>query len=106
LSQARRPREERIAARQGAKARRRPSSSVRDITTEVQARRAPAPGVPSIMQIDLSLDDARFLHQLLARHLQEMENELVHTDKREMQREIAADTRRLRELLGRLPAGA
>ncbi len=58
------------------------------------------------MQIDLSLDDARFLHQVLARQLQVMENELVHTDKREMQREIAADTRRLRELLGRLPAGS
>lgn len=58
------------------------------------------------MQIDLSPDDARFLHQVLARHLQEMENELVHTDKREMQREIAADTRRLRELLGRIPTGS
>jgi hypothetical protein len=58
------------------------------------------------MQIDLSLDDARFLHQVLSRHLQEMENELVHTDNREMQREIAADTRRLRELLGRIPSGA
>jgi hypothetical protein len=56
------------------------------------------------MQIDLSIEDARFLHQLLARHLEEMENELVHTDKRAMQREIAADAKRLRELLARLPA--
>ncbi len=56
------------------------------------------------MQIDLSLDDARFLHQVLARHLEEMENELVHTDQRDLQREIAADARRLRELLGRIPA--
>jgi hypothetical protein len=57
------------------------------------------------MQLDLSPDDARFLHQVLERHLQEMENELVHTDKRDMQREIAADTRRLRALLDRIPAG-
>ena len=53
------------------------------------------------MQIDLSTEDARFLHQQLARHLEEMESELVHTDKRDLQREIAADTRRLRELLAR-----
>jgi hypothetical protein len=57
------------------------------------------------MQIDLSLDDARFLRQLLTRHLEEMDNELVHTDKRDLQREIAADTKRLRELLARLPTG-
>ena len=53
------------------------------------------------MQIDLNTEDARFLHQQLARHLEEMESELVHTDKRDLQREIAADTRRLRELLAR-----
>jgi len=70
---------------------------------EVPRSRAARPAVPSIMQIDLSTDDARFLHQLLARHLEEMENELVHTDKRAMQREIAADARRLRDLLARLP---
>jgi hypothetical protein len=32
------------------------------------------------------------------------ESELVHTDKREMQRQIAADARRLREILARIPA--
>jgi len=57
------------------------------------------------MQIELSIDDARFLHQLLARHLEEMDDELVHTDRRDFQRSIAADTQRLRELLARLPAG-
>jgi len=56
------------------------------------------------MQIDLSIDDTRFLHQQLARHLEEMESELVHTDQRDMQREIAADARRLREILARIPA--
>jgi len=56
------------------------------------------------MQIDLSIDEARFLHQHLARHLEEMESELVHTDQRDLQREIAADTQRLRELLARFPS--
>ena len=55
------------------------------------------------MQIDLNLDDTRFLHQVLARHLEEMENELVHTDKRDLQREIAADAKRLRALIARIP---
>ena len=57
------------------------------------------------MQIDLSFDDARFLHQMLSRHLEEMESELVHTDKREMQRAIASDAQRLRALIARIPAG-
>jgi hypothetical protein len=56
------------------------------------------------MQIDLSIDDARFLRQQMSRHLEEMESELVHTDKREMQRAIAEDARRMRELLARIPA--
>jgi hypothetical protein len=55
------------------------------------------------MQIDLSIEDARFLHQQLTRHIEEMESELVHTDKRDMQREIAADAKRLREILARIP---
>jgi len=56
------------------------------------------------MQIELSQDDMRFLHQQLARHLEELEGELVHTDKRDLQRAIAADTERLRALLARIPA--
>lgn len=56
------------------------------------------------MQIDLSIEDVRFLHQQLARHLEEVELELVHTDKRDLQREIAADARRLRAILARIPA--
>jgi hypothetical protein len=68
------------------------------------ARRRLAPGVRSIMQIDLSNDDARFLHEQMARHLEELESELVHTDKRDLQRAIAADAERLRSLLARLPA--
>jgi len=56
------------------------------------------------MQIDLSIEDARFLHQQLTRHIEEMETESVHTDKRDMQREIAADARRLRAILARIPS--
>jgi hypothetical protein len=56
------------------------------------------------MQIDLSIEDARFLHQQLTRHIEEMETEIVHTDKRDMQREIAADARRLRAILARIPS--
>lgn len=56
------------------------------------------------MMIDLSLDDARFLHAQMSRHLEEIENELIHTDKHELQREIAADARRLRSIIEKMPA--
>jgi hypothetical protein len=54
------------------------------------------------MRVVLSPDDARFLRAQLTAHLQEIEGELVHTDARSMQREIADDARRLRELIDRL----
>jgi hypothetical protein len=56
------------------------------------------------MQIDLDTDDIRFLHRQLTRHLEEMENELVHTDKRDLQRLLAMDAQRLRALIARIPA--
>jgi hypothetical protein len=56
------------------------------------------------MQIELSPDDVQFLRQHLTRHLEEVENELVHTDARKMQRDIAADARRLRSILDKIPA--
>jgi hypothetical protein len=56
------------------------------------------------MQIDLDTDDIRFLHRQLTRHLEEMENELVHTDKRDLQRALAMDAQRLRALIARIPA--
>jgi len=55
------------------------------------------------MRYELSPDDARFLHDQLVRHLQVIEDELIHTDRRDLQREIAADARRLRELIDRIP---
>jgi hypothetical protein len=54
------------------------------------------------MRVVLSPDDARFLRAQLTAHLREIEGELVHTDARAMQREIADDARRLRELIERL----
>ena len=55
------------------------------------------------MRLELSPDEARFLHEQLVRQLQWIEDELVHTDKRDLQREIAADAQRLRELIERMP---
>ena len=54
------------------------------------------------MRVVLSPDDARFLRAQLTAHLREIEGELVHTDARDLQREIAEEARRLRELIDRL----
>ena len=54
------------------------------------------------MQLEISRDDAQFLHDHLLRHLQRVEEELVHTEQRDMQRAIAAEARRLRELIDRI----
>ncbi len=56
------------------------------------------------MQVDLSPDDVRFLRHQLMRQLEIMENELVHTDARRLQRDIAAEARRLRDLIDRMPS--
>ena len=54
------------------------------------------------MHLDLTTEEARFLEQELELHLRVRENELAHTDSRDLQRRIAADTARLNEILGRL----
>ncbi len=54
------------------------------------------------MQLEISLEEARFLKQQLRRHLSEMENELVHTDKHELQHALAQDLERMRKLELRL----
>ncbi len=54
--------------------------------------------------LDLSLDDARFLRDQLARQLQEVDDELVHTSSRPMQRGLAADSERLRQISRTLEA--
>lgn len=54
--------------------------------------------------LSLSREDGRFLAQQLRRHLQTVENELIHTDVRRMQRELAADLARLEGIQARLEA--
>jgi hypothetical protein len=54
------------------------------------------------MRIDLTPGDAKVLQQLLTEQLNKLETELVHTDKRELQREIAGEAARIRGLIGRL----
>ena len=53
------------------------------------------------MQVEFSPDEIQFLRAQLARHLEIVENELVHTDAIRMQRELADDAKRLRQLLER-----
>jgi hypothetical protein len=52
----------------------------------------------------LSEADARFLGEQLGRQADHLENELVHTDKREMQRELAQEVERLRGILAKIEA--
>lgn len=56
------------------------------------------------MQLDLSQQEATFLREHLARHLKALEDELVHTEKRELQRALADETRKLRALIDRFPS--
>ena len=46
--------------------------------------------------VKLSLHDARCLYDHLSRHILEVDDELVHTERRPMRHELAADSRRLR----------
>lgn len=54
------------------------------------------------MHLELSPDEARFLDEHLGRHRAEMERELVRTDKRELQRDLARETELLRTIHERL----
>ena len=54
------------------------------------------------MTIEISPNDAKALHKLLLDQLHKIEDELVHTDKRGLQREIAGDAEKLRGLIERL----
>ena len=55
-----------------------------------------------VMHVELTTADAQFLHKHLLRHLKGLEDELVHTDKSELQHALAADARHLRQLIDRL----
>jgi hypothetical protein len=50
------------------------------------------------MNLELTTGDAQFLHEQLVRHARSVENELAHTDKRELQRALAADYARLQRI--------
>ena len=54
------------------------------------------------LSLDLSVTDADFLRAQIDRRVQEVDNELVHTDKRELQRALAIDLERLLALQARL----
>jgi hypothetical protein len=57
-----------------------------------------------MVQIQLSEIDATFLCEQLKRHVTRLDDELVHTDKRSMQRDIAKDVDHLREVLSQIEA--
>jgi hypothetical protein len=51
-----------------------------------------------IMKLELSLEEARFLKRQLDRHIEELDNELVHTDKRALQHALAEDVEHLKSI--------
>ena len=59
-------------------------------------------GEEDAVQLDLTLEEARFLKEHLARHIADVDSELVHTDKREMQRALVADIEHLKRIAHRL----
>ena len=54
------------------------------------------------MQVDLTDEEARLLALHLTKHIKHVDDELVHTDKRSMQRDLALDERRLLAILEKL----
>ena len=72
------------------------ASTIRSQTSAVPAS--------STVKLELSADEARLLAAHLARHVEKVELELVHTDSRALQRELADDLERLRRIERRLAA--
>lgn len=54
------------------------------------------------MQIMLNDDELKFLQVQLARRIDDVEKELAHTDKHELQHALANDARLLRSIASRL----
>lgn len=50
----------------------------------------------------LSLEDAQFLREHLQRHIAEVDDELVHTERRDMRHALAQDVERLRRIENQL----
>ena len=56
------------------------------------------------MNLEISPQEALLLHKHLARHLEDVEHELVRTDKAELQHSLARELEHLRALLKRIDA--
>ena len=54
------------------------------------------------MRFEMTPDEARFLDAQLVRHIETMENELVHTDKHRVQHELATEVSTLKRRHERL----
>jgi hypothetical protein len=48
--------------------------------------------------LELSLDEARLLREHLVRHIAEVDDELVHTEQRQMRHALATDVDHLRQI--------
>jgi hypothetical protein len=57
------------------------------------------------MQLEITDEEARLLALHLERHIKRVDDELVHTDSRQMQRDLANDERRLLAILEKLEIG-
>jgi len=58
------------------------------------------------MHLALTAEETRLLLHHLAQQIEHMDTELLHTDKRELQRSLAHDLQDLRTLTARIRAGA
>ncbi len=54
------------------------------------------------MTLELNVEEAEFLYQQLVQHTHEVDVELAHTEKRELQHALAVDLSRLQQLSGKL----
>jgi hypothetical protein len=58
------------------------------------------------MQLTLSPEEANILIEQLTKRLEHIDDELVHTDKRELQRALASDLDSLRAITERIQSAA
>ena len=54
------------------------------------------------VNMTLALDDARFLHAQLARHVEAMQIELAHTESHDLQHQLARDLGHMQRIAGEL----
>jgi hypothetical protein len=58
------------------------------------------------MELTLTRDEGRLLLRHLTQHIEHLDDDLVHTDKRELQRSLATELDDLRALCARLRSAA